>query len=149
MEGVEEEAVEGMGTGAGREVGLAEASLMDLALALDSERAAASWASFSLDLRIRRRVLMIEEEEQATGVSEGGELKTKGFGDSLHNVVDSMQEDGISNLLPLSETESRKVKILVLSNDGKDRILQRIDSAGRGSVGREGGELLHEGIDDL
>lgn len=78
MEGVEEEAVEGMGTGAGREVGLAEASLMDLALALDSERAAASWASFSLDLRIRRRVLMIEEEEQATGVSEGGELKSKG-----------------------------------------------------------------------
>lgn len=60
-----------------------------------------------------------------------------------------MQEDGISNLLPLSETESRKVKILVLSNDGKDGVLQRIDSAGRGSVGREGGELLHEGIDDL
>ena len=62
---VVEEEVEGMGTGAGREVGLAEASLTALALALDSERAAASWASFSLDLRIRRRVL--EGKERGTG----------------------------------------------------------------------------------
>lgn len=56
-EGREAVEVLGMGTGAGSELGSAEAALAAFDFALVSDRAAASWASFSFVLRIRRRVL--------------------------------------------------------------------------------------------
>jgi len=65
-------------------------------------------------------------------VSEGrtGRALRKGGKSSLHNVIDSMEENGISDLLPLGQTESREEEILVLSNDGEDGVLERIDSTG-------------------
>lgn len=69
--------------------------------------------------------------------------------DSLHDVVHRVKEDGVPDLLPLGEGDSREEQILVLSNDRQHRLLQRILPTGGRRRGRKRLVLLHERLDHL